>query len=121
MTEQPRTTAPETPVSGTGSTREAGVADWPDLLMKLMHGQDLDEAEASWAMDQIMSGEVPDVTMAAFLAAHHTKGETVAEIAGLVSAMMDHAVPRRASRTPSTSSAPAATERRLRTSPRPRR
>lgn len=93
MTEQPRTTAPETPVSGTGSTREAGIADWPDLLMKLMHGQDLDEAEASWAMDQIMSGEVPDVTMAAFLAAHHTKGETVAEIAGLVSAMMDHAVP----------------------------
>src|SRR5690625_6682472 len=44
-------------------------------------------------MDQIMSGRTPDVTMAAFLVAHHTKGETVEEIAGLVSAMMDHAVP----------------------------
>lgn len=61
--------------------------------MKLMHQQDLDSAEASWAMDQIMSGQTTDATMAAFLAAHHTKGETVEEIAGLVSAMMDHAVP----------------------------
>ncbi|GAA3831436.1 MULTISPECIES: anthranilate phosphoribosyltransferase [Brevibacterium] len=93
MTEAPRTTAPETALPGTASTGTDVAANWPDLLMTLMHGQDLTEEQASWAMDQIMSGQVPDVTMAAFLAAHHTKGETVAEIAGLVAAMMEHAVP----------------------------
>ncbi|WP_375294959.1 anthranilate phosphoribosyltransferase [Brevibacterium sp.] len=72
---------------------DEGSLNWPDLLMQLMHQQDLDGRSAAWAMDQIMSGHTPDVTMAAFLAAHHTKGETVEEIAGLVSAMMDHAVP----------------------------
>ncbi len=78
MTEAPRTTAPETALPGTASTGTDSAANWPDLLMTLMHGQDLTEEQASWAMDQIMSGQVPDVTMAAFLAAHHTKGETVA-------------------------------------------
>lgn len=93
MTETPRTTPPETQDSGTRTTSEGATYNWPDLLMNLMHQQDLDESAAAWAMDQIMSGQTPDVTMAAFLVAHHTKGETVSEIAGLVSAMMDHAVP----------------------------
>src|SRR5690625_7764324 len=76
--------APETPDSV-----QAVAANWPDLLMALMHQQDLHDEQAAWAMDQIMSGRTPDVTMAAFLVAHHTKGETVEEIAGLVSAMME--------------------------------
>lgn len=92
MTETPRTTAPEAQESGFRTTPEGTTYSWPDLLMTLMHQQDLDESAAAWAMDQIMSGRTPDVTMAAFLVAHHTKGETVAEIAGLVSSMMDHAV-----------------------------
>ncbi|SDT16995.1 anthranilate phosphoribosyltransferase [Brevibacterium sandarakinum] len=92
MTETPRTTSPETQEPGLRTTPQGATYTWPDLLMSLMHQQDLDESAAAWAMDQIMSGQTPDVTMAAFLAAHHTKGETVAEIAGLVSAMMDHAV-----------------------------
>ncbi|SMY01753.1 MULTISPECIES: anthranilate phosphoribosyltransferase [unclassified Brevibacterium] len=92
MTETPRTTATETLDSGFRSAFQGATYSWPDLLMALMHQQDLDETAAAWAMDQIMSGQTPDVTMAAFLAAHHTKGETVAEIAGLVSAMMEHAV-----------------------------
>ena len=93
MTETPRATPPETLQTGDRITPQSASFNWPDLLMMLMHQQDLDESAAAWAMDQIMSGQTPDVTMAAFLAAHHTKGETVAEIAGLVSAMMDHAVP----------------------------
>lgn len=68
------------------------VRDWPELLVGLMDHRHMDRATAAWAMDQIMSGDVPDVTMAAFLVAHHGKGETVEEITGLVSAMMDHAV-----------------------------
>ncbi|MDN5634230.1 MAG: anthranilate phosphoribosyltransferase, partial [Brevibacterium sp.] len=86
MTETPRTTSPETQDSGFRTTPQGATYSWPDLLMSLMHQQDLDESAAAWAMDQIMSGQTPDVTMAAFLVAHHTKGETVAEIAGLVSA-----------------------------------
>ena len=93
MTETPRTPPPETLQTGDRISPQGTSFNWPDLLMMLMHQQDLDESAAAWAMDQIMSGQTPDVTMAAFLVAHHTKGETVAEIAGLVSAMMDHAVP----------------------------
>ncbi|MCQ9366691.1 anthranilate phosphoribosyltransferase [Brevibacterium sp. 91QC2O2] len=68
------------------------VRDWSDLLVGLMAHHDMDRATSAWAMDQIMSGVVPDVTMAAFLVAHHGKGETVEEISGLVEAMMEHAV-----------------------------
>jgi len=68
------------------------VRDWPELLVGLMAGSDMDAATSSWAMDAIMSGDVPDVTMAAFLVAHHGKGETVEEISGLVEAMMQHAI-----------------------------
>ncbi|MYM20244.1 anthranilate phosphoribosyltransferase [Brevibacterium sp. 5221] len=69
-----------------------GVRDWPELLVGLMAGRDMDAATAAWSMDEIMSGDVPDVTMAAFLVAHHGKGETVEEITGLVASMMSHAV-----------------------------
>lgn len=70
----------------------SGVRTWPDLLVGLMQGRHMDEDTAAWAMDQIMEGGVPDVTMAAFLVAHHGKGETVEEIRGLVRAMYAHAV-----------------------------
>ncbi|RAG60203.1 anthranilate phosphoribosyltransferase, partial [Burkholderia multivorans] len=50
MTEAPRTTAPETALPGTASTGTDVAANWPDLLMTLMHGQDLTEEQASWAM-----------------------------------------------------------------------
>lgn len=93
MTQPSRPTAPESSAARSVIGTDAEQLNWPDLLMSLMHQQDLEESQAAWAMDQIMSGQTPDVTMAAFLVAHHTKGETVAEIAGLVSAMMDHAVP----------------------------
>lgn len=93
MTQSTPLTAPESKASGIRSDVSGVDLNWPDLLMSLMHQQDLEGRQAAWAMDQIMSGKTPDVTMAAFLVAHHTKGETVEEIAGLVSAMMDHAVP----------------------------
>ena len=68
------------------------VRNWPDLLVGLMRGVHMDADTSAWAMDQIMSGVVPDVTMASFLVAHHAKGETVEEINGLVRSMYEHAV-----------------------------
>lgn len=70
----------------------SNVRNWPDLLVGLMRGDHMDADTAAWAMDQIMTGVVPDVTMASFLVAHHAKGETVEEISGLVRSMYEHAV-----------------------------
>src|SRR5699024_12562373 len=90
MTDSTPTTISAAEAPATPSSVQAVAENWPDLLMALMHQQDLHEEQAAWAMDQIMSGKTPDVTMDGFLVAHHTQGETVEELAGLVSAMMDH-------------------------------
>ena len=64
---------------------------WPDLTAALLRGEDLVAAQASWAMDQAMSGDATAVQLAGFLVALRAKGETSAEISGLVGAMLDHA------------------------------
>ncbi|WP_043173200.1 anthranilate phosphoribosyltransferase [Streptomyces sp. NRRL B-24484] len=69
------------------------VRTWPDVLSALLRGEDLAEADTSWAMDQIMSGEASPVQVAGFMVALRAKGETVEEIAGLVDAMYAHAEP----------------------------
>ena len=56
---------------------------WPALLTDLIGHRDLGAAETAWAMDQVMAGNTPPATLAAFLAALATKGETVAELRGL--------------------------------------
>ncbi|GAB3061534.1 anthranilate phosphoribosyltransferase [Sediminivirga luteola] len=78
--------------AGSASAADAGLS-WPALLTGLTSGQDLPAEATAWAMHQIMSGDAEDSHIAAFLAALRTKGETVQELAGLVSAMLDHAVP----------------------------
>lgn len=83
---------PQHPVIDGAVDVVSGVREWPELLIGLMDGRHMDADTAAWAMDQIMEGNVPDVTMAAFLVAHHGKGETVEEISGLVRAMYSHAV-----------------------------
>ncbi|MEV8093524.1 anthranilate phosphoribosyltransferase [Kitasatospora sp. NPDC085879] len=69
------------------------VRTWPDVLSALLRGENLAEADTSWAMDQIMSGEASPVQVAGFMVALRAKGETVEEIAGLVDAMYAHAEP----------------------------
>ncbi|MEY4262474.1 MAG: hypothetical protein RLY88_182 [Actinomycetota bacterium] len=66
--------------------------NWPTVLGKLMQKTDLDRAEASWAMQQIMSGETPEITMAAFMVALRTKGETVTELSGLVDVALENSL-----------------------------
>ena len=66
---------------------------WPDLLAALLRREDLAPADAAWAMDRAMSGDATPVELAGFLVALRAKGETAAEVAGLVSAMLAHAAP----------------------------
>ncbi|MBQ0985093.1 anthranilate phosphoribosyltransferase [Streptomyces sp. F63] len=64
---------------------------WPDLLTSLLDGRDLGADDTAWAMDRIMRGEVTDAQIAGFAVALRAKGETVAELSGLVRAMYGHA------------------------------
>jgi anthranilate phosphoribosyltransferase len=64
---------------------------WPDLLGALVRREDLDADTTAWAMDQIMAGEASEVHISAFAVALRSKGETVAEVEGLVRTMMARA------------------------------
>nr|WP_246242354.1 anthranilate phosphoribosyltransferase [Flexivirga aerilata] len=63
------------------------------MLGALLDGRDLSAADASWAMDRIMSGEATVSQMAGLLVALRAKGETADELRGLADEMIRHAVP----------------------------
>lgn len=67
-------------------------ATWPAILGKLIAKNDLDRAEASWAMSQIMSGEATEGQIGAFMMALRSKGESVDELSGLVDVMLQNSV-----------------------------
>jgi anthranilate phosphoribosyltransferase len=79
-------TSPASPAPGT----DAGHT-WPDLLTTLVGGTDLSAAQTAWAMDRVMSGEAAPTQLAAFLVALRSKGETVEEMTGLATMMLEHA------------------------------
>jgi anthranilate phosphoribosyltransferase len=62
-----------------------------DFIQKLVDGKDLTYDEASAAMQALMSGTADDAQIASFLTALRMKGETVTEIAAMVSVMRDFA------------------------------
>ena len=66
---------------------------WAELLTALLSSEDLSVAEATEAMNRVMSGEVSDAQLAAFLVALRAKGETVDEVVGFRAAILDNAVP----------------------------
>lgn len=66
---------------------------WPEVLSALLSGEDLSVAEATWAMQEIVSGGATQAQIAAFLIALRGKGETVDEVVGFRDAILDHAVP----------------------------
>lgn len=68
------------------------VTDWPQVLSHLVARQDLTTAEATWAMDQIMSGRTSPVHLASFLVALSAKGPSAEEIGALAAVMLDHAI-----------------------------
>lgn len=66
---------------------------WPAVLAPLCAGTDLTREQASAAMAEILGGEATPAQIAAFAIGLRIKGETVAEMAGLVAAMLAFAEP----------------------------
>ena len=56
---------------------------WSDVLTTLLERRDLSVWESTWAMRQIMRGDVTQAQLAGFLVALRAKGETIDEIVGL--------------------------------------
>ncbi|MBQ1072913.1 anthranilate phosphoribosyltransferase [Micromonospora sp. C31] len=69
-----------------------GDRTWPHLLNALLRGEELATADTAWAMGEIMAGSAAPAQMAGFVVALRAKGETSAELAGLVEAMLGRAV-----------------------------
>ncbi|QKV95417.1 anthranilate phosphoribosyltransferase [Streptomyces sp. NA02950] len=78
-------------VTPAGGDSTAMARTWPDVLTSLLSGQDLSADDTAWAMDRIMRGEATDAQIAGFIVALRAKGETVAEVSGLVRTMYEHA------------------------------
>jgi anthranilate phosphoribosyltransferase len=66
--------------------------NWPAILGKLLLKNDLERVEANWAMREIMAGDATEAQVGAFMMALRSKGETVAELSGLVDVMLQNAV-----------------------------
>ncbi|MEJ7633356.1 anthranilate phosphoribosyltransferase [Aeromicrobium sp.] len=66
---------------------------WPDVLSSLVAGQDLAASATAWAMEEILSGNATPAQIAGFAVALRSKGETLAEVQGLVDSMYHHAIP----------------------------
>ncbi len=66
---------------------------WPQVLSALVAGRDVDTAETAWVMEEILGGNATPAQIAGFAVAIRAKGETQAEVQGLVDAMYAHATP----------------------------
>ncbi len=62
------------------------------MITSLLAGENLSVAEATAQMAKVMSGDVTDAQLAAFLVALRAKGETVDEVVGFRAAVLDSAV-----------------------------
>ncbi|WP_445255897.1 anthranilate phosphoribosyltransferase [Nocardioides aurantiacus] len=75
------------------SPTAAAAHSWPSVLGGLVAGRDLDAGETAWAMGEILAGAATPAQVAGFAVALRAKGETVAEMEGLVDAMYAAATP----------------------------
>jgi anthranilate phosphoribosyltransferase len=66
---------------------------WPNLLSRLLVGESLSTEDTAWAMSEIMAGAATPAQIAGFAVALRAKGETAAEIRGLVDGMLSYAEP----------------------------
>jgi anthranilate phosphoribosyltransferase len=71
----------------------APVRTWPQLLATLLRGEDLTADDTRWAMGEVMNDAHEPVAFAGLLVALRAKGETAAEISGLLDALMARVVP----------------------------
>jgi anthranilate phosphoribosyltransferase len=66
---------------------------WPALIGALVKGETLSADETAWAMNEIMEGAATPAQIAGFGVALRMKGETPAELTGLVETMLARATP----------------------------
>jgi anthranilate phosphoribosyltransferase len=66
---------------------------WPVVLAALLAGQDLTGEQAAWAMGEIMDGSATPAQIAGFAVSLRAKGESAAELGGLVAEMLARARP----------------------------
>ena len=66
---------------------------WADVLTGLVKGEDLSAEQTAWAMGTILAGEATPAQIAGFAVALRAKGETIAEVSGLIEAMYAQATP----------------------------
>ena len=66
---------------------------WTTVLSALLSSADLSEAQAGWAMEEMMSGNAADAQIGAFLLGLAAKGVTVTELSALVQVMQARARP----------------------------
>ncbi len=69
------------------------MSTWPEVLSSLIAREDLSADQTAWAMGQVLAGEATGAQIAGFAVALRAKGETVAEMEGLVDAMYAAATP----------------------------
>jgi anthranilate phosphoribosyltransferase len=81
------------PSSAAGDLPTVSFAGWPDVLSRLVRGQDLTRLEAREAMAEVFEGEATPSQLAAFVFGLRCKGETAEEMTGLVQAMVAAATP----------------------------
>src|SRR6185369_17716577 len=65
---------------------------WKDLLGALLRRDELSAADTAWGMSEIMQGNASAAQIAGFALLLRAKGESAAELAGLVDAMLSHAI-----------------------------
>ncbi|HVX46924.1 MAG TPA: anthranilate phosphoribosyltransferase [Mycobacteriales bacterium] len=68
---------------------------WPTILSTLLAKTDLPASDATWAMREIIDGNAPSATIAAFLVGLRAKGESVTELSAMADCCMEKAVPLR--------------------------
>jgi anthranilate phosphoribosyltransferase len=66
---------------------------WPRLLAALLAREDLAADDTRWAMTEVMDDAHEPAQLAAFLTALRAKGETAAELGGMLDALMDRVIP----------------------------
>lgn len=69
------------------------LSTWPEVLTALVNGEDLTQAQARWAMGEVFAGAATPVQVAGFVVALRAKGETVEEVSGIATAMLEAANP----------------------------
>jgi len=70
---------------------EGDLGGWPGVIARLVAKVDLSEDEASVVLREVLSGRASEAQLGALLVALRMKGETVGEMTGFVSAMLEHA------------------------------